>query len=85
MLNQADLITIVSLIGAGISIGLGAIGPAAGVGFIGGSGLQGISENPKMEGPLLKTMLIGMAIAETTAVYALVIAVLLIFVVTQGV
>lgn len=85
MLSQADLITIIAYISAGICIGLGAIGPAAGIGTIGGSGLQGISENPKMEGPLLKTMLIGMAIAETTAVYSLVIAVLLIFVVTQGV
>lgn len=84
MLSQADLITIVCFIAAGISIGLGAIGPAFGIGIIGGNGLQGISENPKMEGPLLRTMLIGMSIASTTAIYALVIAVLLIFVVTQG-
>ncbi|MBL7132023.1 MAG: F0F1 ATP synthase subunit C, partial [Candidatus Omnitrophica bacterium] len=43
--------------------------------------LQGLSENRKQEGALLKTMLIAMAVAETTAVYALVIAVLLMFVV----
>ena len=84
MLNQADIIMIISYIGAGISIGLGAIGTAMGVGVIGGYGLQGISENPKLEGKLLRTMLIGMAIASTTAIYALVVAMLLIFVVTQG-
>lgn len=85
MLNQADLITIVCLAAAGISMGLGAIGTAAGIGIIGGYGLQGMGENPKMEGPLLRTMLIGMSIASTTAIYALVIAVLLIFVIVQGV
>ena len=85
MLNQADLITIVSFTAAGICMGLGAIGTAMGIGAIGGFGLQGIQENPKMEGVLLRTMLIGMSIASTTAIYALVIAVLLIFVVVQGV
>ena len=84
MLSQPDLITIVCFAAAGICMGLGAIGTAAGIGIIGGSGLEGISENPKMEGAILKTMLIGMSIAATTAIYALVIAVLLIFVVTQG-
>jgi F-type H+-transporting ATPase subunit c len=85
MVTPSEFIMIISYIGAAISIGLGAIGPAAGIGIIGGFSLQGMGENPKMEGPLLKTMLIGMAIAETTAVYALVVAVLLIFVVTQGI
>ena len=84
MLNQLDLITLVCFVGAGISMGLGAIGTAMGIGIIGGYGLQGIQENPKMEGVLLRTMLIGMSIASTTAIYALVISVLLIFVITQG-
>jgi F-type H+-transporting ATPase subunit c len=84
MLSHVDIITIVAYVGASISIGLGAIGPAAGIGIIGGFSIQGMSENPKTEGALLKTMLIGMAIAETTAVYALVVAVLLIFVVIPG-
>jgi len=66
-------------------MGLGAIGTAVGIGIIGGYGLQGIEENPKMESALLRTMLIGMSIASTTAVYALVIAVLLMFVVVHGV
>lgn len=83
MLNQVELITVVCFLAAGISMGLGAIGTAMGIGIIGGHGLQGISENPKMEGPLLRTMLIGMSIASTTAIYALVIAVLLVFIV-QG-
>ena len=76
-----ELIRIIALFGAGICIGAGAIGPSAGIGIIGAKALQGLSENRKQEGALLKTMLIAMAVAETTAVYALVIAVLLMFVV----
>jgi len=85
MLNHVDLLTVVCFVAAGISTGLGAIGTAIGIGIIGGNGLQGIVENPKMEGRLLQTMLIGMSIASTTAIYALVISVLLIFVVVRGV
>ena len=85
MLSHADLLTVVCFTAAGISTGLGAIGTAIGIGIIGGNGLQGIVENPKMEGRLLQTMLIGMSIASTTAIYALVISVLLIFVVVRGV
>ena len=69
------------MVASGLCIGLGAIGPSFGIGIIGAKGLQGISENQKQEGIILKTMLIAMAIAETTAVYALIISALLLFVV----
>ncbi len=84
MLSAADLVTLVCFAAAGICMGFGAIGTASGIGIIGGKALEGISEAPKQEGVLLKTMLIAMSIAATTAIYALVVAVLLIFVVTQG-
>jgi len=84
-LNQSDIVTITSFIAAGLCMGLGAIGTAIGIGAIGGYGISGMSESPKQEGVLLRTMLIGMSIASTTAIYALVIGILLIFVVTQGV
>jgi len=78
-----ELIRIVSIIASGVCVGLGAIGPAFGIGIIGGKNLEGTSESPEQEGPLLKTMLIAMAIAETTAIYSLVIALLLLFVVGE--
>jgi len=82
-MSAPELIRIVSIIASGICVGLGAIGPAFGIGIIGGKNLEGTSENPEQEGALLKTMLIAMAIAETTAVYSLVIALLLLFVVGE--
>jgi len=78
---QVEIIRIVAVVSSALCVGLGAIGPSFGIGIIGAKGLQGISENKKQEGNILKTMLIAMAIAETTAVYALVISVLLLFVV----
>ncbi len=78
---SSEIIKIVSLAASGICMGLGAVGPSMGIGIIGSKGLQGISENPKQEGVLLKTMLIAMSIASTTAIYALIICMLLIFVI----
>ena len=83
-MSRADLIIIVSFAASGICMGLGAIGTAIGIGDIGGRALQGMSENPKIEGTLLRIMLIGMSIASTTAIYALVVGVLLIFVIAKG-
>jgi len=79
----SEFIRIVTVIASAICVGLGAIGPALGIGVIGGKNLEGTSERPEEEGALLKTMLIGMAIAETTAIYSLVIALLLLFVVGE--
>jgi len=78
-----EFIRVVTFIASAICVGFGAIGPAIGIGVIGGKDIKGTSERPDQEGTLLKTMLIAMAIAETTAVYSLVIALLLLFVVGE--
>ncbi|MBL7092231.1 MAG: ATP synthase F0 subunit C, partial [Candidatus Omnitrophica bacterium] len=48
----------------------------------GGKACEGIARQPELQGPLTRTMLLADAIAETTGIYALIIAILLIFVVT---
>jgi F-type H+-transporting ATPase subunit c len=68
-------------LGAGICMGLGAIGPAIGEGFAAGKALEGISRRPEMAGLLTRTMLIGQAVSESTGIYSLVIAIILIWVV----
>lgn len=72
-----------ALLGAGLCMGFGAIGPGMGEGFIGGKTCEGIARQPEVQGVLTRTMIIADAIAETTGIYSLVIAILLIFVVTQ--
>ena len=76
------IIRAAALLGAGICMGCGAIGPGIGEGIVGGKACEGIARQPELQGVLVRTMLIADAIAETTGIYALVIALLLIFVVS---
>jgi F-type H+-transporting ATPase subunit c len=62
-------------------MGVGAIGAALAEGFIGGKAVEGIARQPEIQGSLTRTMILGDAIAETTGVYALIVALVLIFLV----
>ncbi|MDY6909827.1 MAG: ATP synthase F0 subunit C [Thermodesulfobacteriota bacterium] len=77
----ADLIRAASLLGAGISMGLGAIGPGVGEGFAAGKACEAIGRKPEEAGLLTRTMLVGQAVSESTGIYSLVVALLLMFVV----
>lgn len=75
------IIRAAALLGAGLAMGFGAIGPGIGEGFAAGKACEGVAKRPE-EAPLLtRTMLIGQAVSESTGIYSLVIAILLIFVV----
>ena len=56
------------------AIGVGAIGPAIGVGLIGMKAMEGIGRNPEAAGKIFVPMLLGMAFAEAIAIYALVVS-----------
>ena len=66
-------------LGAGLCMGLGAIGPAIGEGNAVGKALEGMARNPETAGNLRTNMILGCAITETTGIYSLVIALLLMF------
>ncbi len=80
-IEGADVIRAAALLGAGIAMGFGAIGPGVGEGFAAGKACEGIARRPEEQGLLTRTMLIGQAVSESTGIYSLVIAVILIFVV----
>ena len=67
-------------LGAGICMGIGAIGPGIGEGDAVASACEAIGRQPESKGSVTTTMVMGCAIAETTGIYSLVIAILLIFV-----
>ena len=67
-------------IGAGLCMGIGAVGPGIGEGNAVAKACEAIGRQPECKGDVTSTMLMGCAIAETTGLYALVIAILLIFV-----
>ena len=57
-----------------LAIGLGALGPALGIGIIGGKAMEAIGRNPEAKGKIQSAMIIAIAFAEAVAIYALVIA-----------
>ena len=65
------------LLGAGLAIGLGLVGPAIGIGLIGASALQSIGRNPEAAGAILTNMILVAALAEALGIYALIVAIIL--------
>lgn len=70
----------VRLLAAGLAIGFGALGPGIGIGLLGYGAVQAVARNPEARGPIFTNMLFAVALAEAVAIYALVVAIVLIFV-----
>ncbi len=77
---ETAIIAAARAIGAGLCMGLGAIGPAIGEGTAVAKALEGMARQPESTGNLRTNMILGCAIAETTGIYSLVISLLLLFV-----
>ena len=73
------LIKAFAVFGAGFAIGVAAIGVGFGAGFATAKAVEGISRNPEEYPRIFRTLLVGMAITESSCIYALVIALILIF------
>lgn len=67
-----------ALLGAGIAMVAG-LGQGIGQGIAAGKGAEAVGRNPDASGKIQSIMILGIALAETTGIYALVIALLLIF------
>lgn len=71
------------LMGCGIGAGLAliaGIGPGIGEGYTGGKALEAISRQPELKSDITSTMILAVALAETTGIYGFVTGLLLIFV-----
>jgi F-type H+-transporting ATPase subunit c len=66
-------------IGAGLSIGLGACGAGVGIGSVGNGACQGLARNPETQPKLMVFMILGMALAESCAIYGLVVSLILLY------
>ena len=80
-ISGADLVHAASAIGAGLAV----IGPGVGQGIAAGYGASAVGRNPGARGEIMSTMLLGQAVAETTGLYGLVVAMILLFVNPFGV
>ena len=83
-ISGADLVHAASAIGAGLAV-ISGIGPGVGQGIAAGYGASAVGRNPGARGEIMSTMLLGQAVAETTGLYGLVVAMILLFVNPFGV
>jgi F-type H+-transporting ATPase subunit c len=68
------IISAASVIAAGLSVGLAAIGPGIGQGSAAGQALEGIARQPEAEGKIRGTLLLSLAFMEALTIYGLVVA-----------
>lgn len=66
-----------AVLGAGIGM-IAGLGPGIGQGFAAGKGAEAVGRQPEAQGKITLTMILGQAVAETTGIYSLVIAFILI-------
>ncbi|HEY77934.1 MAG TPA: ATP synthase F0 subunit C [Dehalococcoidia bacterium] len=71
---------VMKMLAVGLTAGLGLLGPALGLGLIGFSALQGLARNPEARGPIMTNMILVAALCEAIGIYALIVAILLLFV-----
>ena len=76
---ERAIILAASAIGAGLAM-IAGIGPGIGQGFAAGKAAEAVGRQPEAQGDIMKTMLVGCAVAESTGIYGLVIAIILLFV-----
>jgi F0F1-type ATP synthase membrane subunit c/vacuolar-type H+-ATPase subunit K len=70
-----------ALLAAGLCMGFGGIGPGVGNGMAAEGAVRWVSRNTEISGDLMRTMLVGQAVSQSTAIYAMVVSLVLIFVV----
>ena len=78
-ITGAELIRACSAIGAGLAV-IAGIGPGIGQGIAAGHAASAVGRNPGAKSDITSTMLLGQAVAETTGLYGLLVAILLMFV-----
>lgn len=66
-----------TMLAKALAIGLGALGPALGIGMIGSKAVEAIGRNPESAGEVRTLMILALGFAEAVAIYALVIALII--------
>ncbi|MGJ3252270.1 MAG: F0F1 ATP synthase subunit C [Elainellaceae cyanobacterium] len=78
-MDNLGLVGIVSIITAGLTIAIGAVGPAIGEGLALARAMAAIAQQPDKANTITRTLFVGLAIVESTAIYCFVVSMILIF------
>jgi F-type H+-transporting ATPase subunit c len=79
-MDNLTLIGMASVFTAGITMAIGAVGPALGEGRAVAQAMMAIAQQPDERNTLMRTLFVGLARIESTAIYCFVISMILIFV-----
>jgi F-type H+-transporting ATPase subunit c len=74
-----SLIAVASIVTAGLTMGIGAIGPALGEGRAVATALTSLAQQPDASATITRTLFVGLAMIESTAIYCFVVSMILIF------
>ena len=78
-MESVSLIGMISIVTAGLTIAIGSLGPALGEGRAVSQALASIAQQPDSSGTITRTLFVGLAMIESTAIYCFVVALILIF------
>jgi F-type H+-transporting ATPase subunit c len=78
-MDSMTIIGISSIIASGLTIAIGSVGPAIGEGIALARALGAIAQQPDEANTITRTLFVGMAMIESTAIYCFVVAIILIF------
>jgi len=78
-MDNMTLIAIASIVTAGITTGFGCMGPALGEGRAVASALTALAQQPDASATITRTLFVGLAMIESTAIYSFVVTMILIF------
>ncbi len=78
-MDSATVIALASIVMAGLTIAVGSIGPAIGEGRAVSHALNSIAQQPDSSNTITRTLFVGLAMIESTAIYCFVVAMILLF------
>ena len=78
-MDSSTIIAVASIVTAGITTGLGVLGPALGEGRAVSTALSSLAQQPDAAATITRTLFVGLAMIESTAIYCFVISMILIF------
>lgn len=78
-MDSMTIIAMVSIITAGLTIAIGSVGPALGEGKAVAVALTSLAQQPDASATITRTLFVGLAMIESTAIYCFVVAMILLF------
>jgi F-type H+-transporting ATPase subunit c len=78
-MNGHDWLAVISIAGAALAMAAGAVGAAIGESRLGAAAMDALARQPDESGSITRTLFVGLAMIESTAIFCLVIALILLF------